>query len=84
MRGQSSPSSIYPSVEHIWTLILLEENSKNLDSVARIRERKGGIEDWDIKRSQKADKLFALYQNCISDNIFSMLHSKPGSTGIET
>lgn len=30
-------------------MIFLEQNSKNLDSVARVRERKEGSEDWDVK-----------------------------------
>lgn len=70
VEGQSSPRSIYPYVEHISILIFREQNSKNLDSVARIRERKGGIDNWDVKGSEKAGRSMALYQNCITDNTF--------------
>lgn len=83
MKGQSSPSSIYPYVEHIWILIFLEQNSKNLDSVARVRERKEGSEDWDVKGAKNQTGRWPYIKTALLTTL-SMLQSKPAFTGMKS
>lgn len=64
-------------------MIFLEQNSKNLDSVARIRERKGGIDDWDAKGAKKQTGPWPYIKTALLTAL-SMLHSKPGFTGMKS